>query len=321
MLMNRPAFAALLCWTWLALVAQGQDAETVQRLIDQLRDKDPSVRGQAVRELNKLGPESKGAVPVLIRAFTQPDAEIRQTAANLLGKIGKAAVPELIRALKSPEQVVRRQAVIALAKIGPDAGEALPAVAAALADRDKEIRTFAVAAVVKLDPEGKTSFDLLRKSACDPEKEVRLAVVLALEEMTAREPRALAVLEGLLQGDADKGIRIATAATLGRLGPTARPAIPALAKALRDADPEVRLGVAHVLVQIDPEQAGAVVPGLIEGLRDKDEKIRRGAAYVLGQVGPAARPALPALTEALKDPDAAVRQAAARALEQIRGKP
>jgi HEAT repeat protein len=112
---------------------------------------------------------------------------------------------------------------------------------------------------------------------------------------------------------------------------------PALTKALRDGDTEVRLlaqraledvasarirWVRHggtALVADDPLLDGltAALPALGEAASDADLRVRRAALDVLGILGPAAAPAIPALTRALRDPDRFVRWSAVRTLGMI----
>lgn len=59
------------------------------------------------------------------------------------------------------------------------------------------------------------------------------------------------------------------------------------------------------------------VPALIEALADADAGVRRAAAQALGRMGPQADAAIPALTAALADPDTGVRESAAQALAAL----
>src|SRR5262249_28064314 len=118
------------------LPASGQNASDVEKLLAQLQAKDPGQRQVAAPELNKLGPEAGAAVPPLLEALKDNNAEVRQTATNVLGKIGKTAVPGLMKALQDENRLVRRQASIALAKVGPDARPAVPALSTTLTDQD-----------------------------------------------------------------------------------------------------------------------------------------------------------------------------------------
>ena len=69
--------------------------------------------------------------------------------------------------------------------------------------------------------------------------------------------------------------RIHAAYALGEIGPSARPAVPALAEALRDAEPVVQEWAADALAKIGPG-AGAAVPALIDALRGGEETSNPG---------------------------------------------
>jgi HEAT repeat protein len=116
--------------------------------IQRLKDKDPLVRraaagalGSALRNVNaavalgRIGPGTKQAVPALIAALKDPDAEVRRLAVVALGGIGpgpREVVPALIAALKDDNTFVRWSAAYALGMIGPGANEAVAALIALL---------------------------------------------------------------------------------------------------------------------------------------------------------------------------------------------
>jgi HEAT repeat protein len=72
---------------------------------------------RAARVLEQIGPP---AVPALITALGDADAQVRQNAAGALGQIGlpaAEAVPTLIAALQDPDQEVIKAAKKALERI------------------------------------------------------------------------------------------------------------------------------------------------------------------------------------------------------------
>jgi HEAT repeat protein len=95
-----------------------------------------------------------------------------------------------------------------------------------------------------------------------------------------------------------------------------RAAMPALIKATKDADSDVRAWAAHALAEIGPDAAQAV-PDLILLLADPTEGPKNTSCMALASIGPAAQTALPALKKALDDPSADVRQFAKAAIGKI----
>jgi hypothetical protein len=112
---------------------------------------------------------------------------------------------------------------------------------------------------------------------------------------------------------------------LHALGPAS---VTALARALRDPDPQMRRNVAVALdvvgggwwqfpdgrPQLDLRPA---LPALLAALQDSDADVRAWAAQDLGDMGAAAGPAVPRLRAMLHRPDAESRGSACRALGQI----
>ena len=88
-----------------------------------------------------------------------------------------------------------------------------------------------------------------------------------------------------------------------------------LIKALKDEDSEVRLNAAVTLGKMGPK-AKAAVPALIKAV--EDEYMWRTAATALGNIGPQAKAAIPTLNRALEDKDLNVQRIAAAALRKIR---
>jgi HEAT repeat protein len=131
------------------------------------------------------------------------------------------------------------------------------------------------------------------------------------------------LIEDLSNPDADE--RVSGALALGNMAAggkrdveRAKPAVPALARAMKDKNKEVRESAAFALgnIRADP---GTSVLALMEGLKDKDPSVRKRSAESLGGFGRDAQPAVPALVEALGDQDDDVQRQAAEAIGQIGG--
>lgn len=146
-------------------------------------------------------------------------------------------------------------------------------------------------------------------------------------ELVEREFRALgeAAVPPLIEALKDENLHVRwyAATRLGKIGPAAKEAVPALIAARRNTDEDfmpfrsdISL-ILEALANIGPASKEAV-PVLIELLKDEAQPVRETAAAELGKIGSGAKEAVPALTEALKDGDARVRGSAKTALWKIK---
>ena len=111
--------------------------------------------------------------------------------------------------------------------------------------------------------------------------------------------------------------RVHAAESLGRLGPSAAAAVPALVSALSDPSFEVQVEVLIALEHIGPA-AREAVPGLIQILEDdKDSRLYGGAVDALGAIGHDARESVPRLLSFLKGDNQELATSACLALIRI----
>src|SRR5205823_8883567 len=107
---------------------------------------------------------------------------------------------------------------------------------------------------------------------------------------------------------------------VGKIGPSAKQAIPLLEKNVQEQDPFLQTASVWTLVQIDPQPAGRAaqcLEPLTRGLAVPDLRVRLEVIQALGQLGPAAKPVRKALEGIANDPDEVVRKAAVDALFKI----
>ncbi len=104
------------------------------------------MRKAAARAL--IGQVGSDALPTLIRASADQDAEVRQAVVAALGELGDArAIPPLLdRLAHDPADSVRAEAAFRLGKIGT-ADLVWPLRQAAMSDKDAQVRRWAAAAV------------------------------------------------------------------------------------------------------------------------------------------------------------------------------
>ena len=100
--------------------------------------------------------------------------------------------------------------------------------------------------------------------------------------------------------------RVSAIKSLGRIGPAALPAIPALIRAVKtnareeDPDCQVAAAAARVLGFFGAE-ASAAVPVLIDAAQAAKEGVREEAIIALGRIGPEAKAAIPVLQRLMDD--------------------
>ena len=135
---------------------------------------------------------------------------------------------------------------------------------------------------------------------------VALGAAYSLGMSAAGGGHGLTPLMEAFLGD-DVGLRTVAAYGLVAAGGTA---VTALASALANADPELRVRVIDVLGDIGAEAADAL-PRLIDAMRDDDPNVRRYAVEAVGTVAQGRPVDAQVLNDALSDEDAHVRRNAA----------
>jgi HEAT repeat protein len=115
-------------------------------------------------------------------------------------------------------------------------------------------------------------------------------------------------------------VRSNAAIILGKLGPGAATAAPALARSLRDPDPNTRVAAVQTLTLLMPDAAkykSQMLPEFVRAMKDTNWLVREHAASFLAGYREASRVAAPALIKALDDPQVTVRTRAYAGLNQM----
>jgi HEAT repeat protein/DNA-directed RNA polymerase subunit RPC12/RpoP len=323
----------------------------VGQLAGALDDTNVDVRLYAVEALSKMGADAQAGAPVLVKALRDTDARVRQNAALALGKIGAAAreqavpaladvlkdkdksvrvaaaesltagfyqrpgdAPKLLELLKHDEPEVRAQAARGLGRLGRSANAAAPPLTAAAQDKEPAVRQAALEALPNVTPPGKELVALLQKALKDSDNEVRKAAIDGLGKCGAEaKPAVPGIADALKEADLRKN----AIAALTKLGPNAREAAPALADLLGDVD--WRAPAAGAIAAVHPSGYQAqkqVVPKLIRVFEQEegDQQARDKAADALAKIG---TEALPSVTRALENNNRWVRLGAANTLGKM----
>ncbi|MEU2117458.1 fumarate reductase/succinate dehydrogenase flavoprotein subunit [Streptomyces sp. NPDC016459] len=290
----------------LRLLSLVEESPGLDALAPYLDDADPSVRAAAATAVGEIAPA--GAGPVLAERLRDEAPRVRAAASAALRELVEVLPAEpvlgkgLREALAVPDATVRSAALDVLRALR--LGDA-SVYAGALGDEVVEVRVQAVRALVSVDAVAELS-----AAASDPAREVRVAVARGLAAVRNRAPGPL----GPLLDDPDPLVR---GAALGALAGTGCP--PGYAAragaALRDPAWQVRSGAATAL---RAASAAVAVPALAGALADPNPDVRKAAVLSLldHRADPSARTAL---AGAADDADADVRAYAARAARGLVG--
>ncbi|MFF7974526.1 fumarate reductase/succinate dehydrogenase flavoprotein subunit [Streptomyces sp. NPDC007905] len=294
----------------LELLELAEEEPELASLRSYLSDPDAAVRRTAVSVLTETLPPGTGQA--LAGALGDPDSEVRRAAAASLRELVETLPSEpalgavLTGALSEADPVVRAAAldVLRALRLG---GAAV--FAAALDDPDISVRIEAVRALVSVD-----AAEPLAGAADDASREVRVIVAKALAAVSPAplDPRARELLTGALDRlteDADPLVRGAALGALATAGCPAPLAARAVA-ALSDPAWQVRSGAATALSVAHAETA---VPALAKALADANADVRKAVVLALTRHH-ATEEARAALATATADSDADVRAYAARGL-------
>jgi len=203
--------------------------------------------------------------------------------------------------------------------MGPRAAAAGPVLIRALKDRDETVRVHVIVALGRIGPADGSFATVLKTIAeQDPLADFRIWAIRALGLVGAKSNIVVPTLVKMLV-DANDDIRNSAAYSLGKIRPT-REVLPALLGKLNAGNPSERSLAAYTLGMLGPEVATEALPALIRALRDEDIDVRKGALSSLMEFREAAAPAEPALRQALNDPCPAIRSDAELALECITGR-
>ncbi|HUR54968.1 MAG TPA: HEAT repeat domain-containing protein [Gemmataceae bacterium] len=211
---------------------------------------------------------------------------------------------------KAPESAVRRRAADSLAQMGKDAAPAAPSLVKALADADPLVRGVAARAVGELAPDAPGAVPALVKQFPDVD------AIRAVAKFKAAGAEAVPELTKLLTHE-DGMVRWQALRTLGKIGEPSLPTLPKIIEMMGgDPNPLVREHAAEAAGDIGPAAKDAV-PALAKAMKDPEHKVRRDAVRSLGQIGPAAAPVLADVKALMKDDEEIVREAATRAARLI----
>jgi HEAT repeat protein len=317
------------------------------------------VRLDALEAIREMKPPARLLMPQLEARLSQTNTIAYWNAIyalGLLGEGGEAAVPILVSALGDTNRPSRQLAVQSLMFLGPQASAAVPQLTELLgrpeARTDYLYRSIAYA-LGSIGSNAAPALPRLRELfRTETNQNGRVALAVGLCQIDAHQDEALAFLVGRLQDRSEARRQQFAALNLGRIGPNAAAAIPALFETLGSPEPEVAMAAVDSLSKIGVPRE-ILLPRLTENLSSHNETLRVNyaarilmidpghseaqqallrliqggsifasfALETLGRAGPAARPVVPPLRALAPAQSRELREQTLRTIERIESAP
>jgi HEAT repeat protein len=291
-------------------VARVESPAALGALCDALRDADAWVRYFAARGLAEH-PHPAAVERLCVCAEHDPATQVRIAATDALGALrSPAAFETLERLAVNSNGEIAATALGALGRLADDRG--LPQLQNA-ARADVPSRRLAAVRALAAQGSPNAAGSLEWAAAADPEIEVSRTAIEGLAAIVAADAKgARAAFDGLITLLSDKATREESIAVVSKLPPAW---IPALARGLDHASPDVRTGIVEALGRMRREEATQVITA---ALQDASPAVREAAVLTLGRIGARGMESTFAGLAA-RDPSKVVRRAASTALSRLRG--
>lgn len=206
----------------------------VPTLTSHLSHESESIATWAAMALVRIGPNAASAVPEIVSQLQQRGS--RSLLAPILirsaGSIGPAAAPvtPLLMAViadKTHDASVRGWALVALARIGSTPPDFVTSLRSALGDESLDLQSAALQALAALHPGDEALLPEILRSLSSSRAEIRCTAAWTIADIVGCRAEVVTALTSRLP-DPDARVRWVAAKALGRLGPPAFAALPAL---------------------------------------------------------------------------------------------
>ncbi len=217
------------------------------------------IRAYTIRAMNSAGIHPEEMIEQFIKLLDHPDEFdfSQKTAAKKLGEFGSAskeAIPKLLSLLEHEDEDVRFAAAFAICRIDSSLMEnTLPIVAAFTKHKSPSYRITALEALWELAPDRYPIMPALLTMVKSPDVFDRIRGVDAILRIDPGwTPNAIPILIDILKVR-DEHAQSRAAAILGKIGPKAIDAIPALKELLDHEDHDLKVYVNRALTAIEKE--------------------------------------------------------------------
>lgn len=288
-----------------------------------LKNQRSSSRLEIARSLWQITGDERPLLLVLEEELRSPQTPTKLQAARFLAEKGShgrtLALPTLLDWSNSTDPSWRSHAILGFAHWpGLEITQALPGLIAGVNHPDPASHNLALAVLTRLGPAARGAVPALAARLTWPANPP--ASPALVQALGALGPDAVPALTTALK-TAAPDLRGDMIEALGRLGPAASSAVPALIEVLRSGEANGNIPLRPKILAALFSVGLPAVPHLVECLDADDLALRQDVAQLLGRFEAGAKEAIPSLRRALNDHDIAWRVIAAGALRRIGGEP
>ena len=234
-------------------------------LVKQLQDPDWDIRMEAATALGNLGPEAKPALPYLVVALKDPVPTVRMKAVDALMFMRAAAAeaaPLLLPMLEDADELVRISVVVALPRVTAPPSLTTPVLKKMLSDNAWRVRRQAAIELIQMKAEVPAAIPVLREASKDPVIIARLTALAVLGGVVEPpERKAIAAMAAEFIGEGSYDVRVQAIRTLSALGPESVPHLVGVLTKSPAAERSVQMAAVQALGRIGPD-AKAALPAL-----------------------------------------------------------
>ncbi|MDA1179700.1 MAG: HEAT repeat domain-containing protein, partial [Planctomycetota bacterium] len=221
------------------------------RLLVLLRDGDPTVRGASAAAIGTLDLEQPLVVQALTESLKDADPQVVTAALTSLGQIGamaKGSANQVADLQGHSFTSVRSAVATTLSRMNAQPETQIRSLVLLLKDREWEVRNAATVALGKLGPAARDAVpELFSLLSSDVDAS---AVRATLHEIDDPDPRTIPMLLDGLKSDNHRS-RFMAVVLLGRVGPQARVALPALKLLAGEGKEPFQKAVSRAIEQIE----------------------------------------------------------------------
>jgi HEAT repeat protein len=277
--------------------------------LEGLRDSAANVRASTVQAVGWMEAPPEALVDEVATLLSDADPDVAGAAQGTLQKLGARALPPLLDALAKEDAATQRRAAETLALLGsPIDGDGVARLLDLCKSDEPDVHAAALTALAKTARDDPSVPRALQEALSDAEPTVVSAALTGIITLGKAAPETVPQLVEHVDSSPELANLAATA--LGRLGPTALPAVPLLIQRLT---PDNQSLVVPAISGLGP----AAIPAVLSGAADEQLTISL-AAEIVGRIGPMATVSL---EQALQSSAATDRAIAAEAVGRVRRQP